>query len=62
MNFKTDTNKLTDTDYTIIFDELEKILNNPIPHGTYSLEIFFRDKRVQRFTVSQTMSTLLPVS
>jgi len=63
MNSKIKTNNTADTDYTVIMHELEKTLKKPpIAHGTYTLELFLRDGRVQRFTVTQTRSTFLPVS
>jgi len=62
MNSKIDTKNLSDTYRTAIVCELERVLKNPpIAHGTYTLELFFRDWQVQRFTVSQTTSTLLTV-
>jgi hypothetical protein len=46
-------------EYGVLFHELDILLKNPIPHGTCSIELVYRDGRLCRYTVTQTRSNLI---
>ena len=59
-NTNKNTNNLEGTDYEVILHDFNNLLKKQkIAHGTYILEIAMRGGKPYRYTVSQTISTLV---